>query len=89
MITTSQDAPVLDPHATASLSMELGMSKQQMIERIRERNRSASNEFLVKFDEEALQTYLSRLTTLQDHRGRSSVWVRKGVAPASVMRACA
>ena len=65
------------------------MSKQQMIERIREHNRSASSEFLVKFDEEALSTYLRRLTTLQDHRGRSSVWVRKGIAPASVMRACA
>lgn len=65
------------------------MSKQQMIEQICERNRSASSEFLVKFDEEALSTYLRRLTTLQDHRGRSSVWVRKGVASASVMRACA
>ena len=70
-------------------SMEFGMSKQQMMEMIRERNRSASNEFLVKFDEEALSTYLRRLTTLQDHRGRSSVWIRKGIAPASITRACA
>lgn len=65
------------------------MSKQQMIELIRQRNRSASNEFLVKFDEEALRNYLRRLTTIQGHRGRASVWVREGVAPASVMRACA
>lgn len=65
------------------------MSKQQMIDLIRQRNRSASNEFLVKFDEEALQTYLRRLTTLQDHRGRASVWVRQGIAPATITRACA
>ncbi|GAB4107944.1 MAG: hypothetical protein Kow00105_12670 [Phycisphaeraceae bacterium] len=65
------------------------MSKQQMIELIRQRNRSASSEFLVKFDEEALSNYLRRLTTLQGHRGRSSVWVRQGANPASVTRACA
>lgn len=65
------------------------MSKQQTIELIRQRNRSASSEFLVKFDEEALQNYLRRLTTLQGHRGRATVWTREGTAPASVMRACA
>ncbi len=65
------------------------MSKQQMIDLIRQRNRSASSEFLVKFDEDALKTYLRRLTTVQGHRGRSSVWVRSGIAPAATMRACA
>ena len=65
------------------------MSKQQMIEMIRERNQSASSDFLVKFDEEALRNYLARLTTLKDHRGRASVWVRTGIAPASTTRACA
>lgn len=62
------------------------MSKQQMIDLIQQRNRSASSEFLVKFDEEALQNYLSRLTTLQDHRGRATVWVRKGISPACITR---
>lgn len=52
------------------------MSKQQMIQAIRERNRSVSDEFLVRFDEKALQAYLSRLTNILGHRGRSSVWVR-------------
>jgi len=65
------------------------MSKQQMIEMIRERNRSASSDFLVRFDEDALRNYLQRLTTLQGNRGRSSVWVRTGIAPASTTRACA
>ncbi len=62
------------------------MSKQQMIDKIQERNRSASNEFLLKFDEEALQTYLCRLTTVQGNRGRTSVWVRRGDSPASITR---
>jgi len=65
------------------------MSKQQMIEQIRQRNRSASNEFLIKFDEQALRTYLRRLTTVHGHRGRSSIWVRDGSAPASMTRASA
>jgi hypothetical protein len=65
------------------------MSKQQMIDLIRQRNSSASTDFLVKFDEEALRIYLRRLTTVQGHRGRSSVWVRHGIAPASTTRACA
>lgn len=65
------------------------MSKQQIIEMIRQRNRSASSEFLVKFDEEALRTYLRRLTTLQGHRGPASTWVRQGIAPAAITRACA
>ncbi len=65
------------------------MSKQQMIDLIRQRNRSASSEFLIKFDEEALRTYLRRLTTVHGHRGRSSVWVRDGIASASITRACA
>jgi len=65
------------------------MSKQQMIEQIRERNHSASNEFLIKFDEQALRTYLRRLTTVHGHRGRSSIWVRDGAAPASMTRASA
>ena len=47
------------------------------------------SEFLVKFDEEALRTYLRRLTTVHGHRGRSSVWVRDGIASASITRACA
>jgi len=58
------------------------MSKQQMIEQIQQRNRSASPEFLERFDERALQTYLRRLTTVAGHRGRGSVWVREGSAPA-------
>jgi hypothetical protein len=89
MSTPFTEPSVNDADSPATLPVEIGMSKQQMIELIRERNRSASNEFLVKFDEEALRTYLRRLTHVQGNRGRSSVWVRRGIAPASIMRACA
>ena len=63
------------------------MSKQQMIEAIREHNRSAPDTFLVHFNEKALQSYLRRLTTVRGCRGRASVWVREGDTPAIVTRA--
>lgn len=62
------------------------MSKQQVIEQIQQRNRSAKSEFLASFDEEALQSYLRRLTSVVGRRGRSSVWVREGNTPAIVAR---
>jgi hypothetical protein len=62
------------------------MNKQQMIEQIRQRNQSASNEFLLDFDEQALEQYLQRLTSVVGQRGKDSVWVRTGDAPAVVSR---
>ena len=62
------------------------MNKQEMIEQIRSRNRSASVEFLVHFDEQALTSYLNRLTRINGRRGRDSVWVREGDSPAVVTR---
>ncbi|MEM1108696.1 MAG: hypothetical protein AAGH99_08405 [Planctomycetota bacterium] len=58
------------------------MSKQQMIEEIQLKNRSASPEFLERFDEMALKTYLRRLNTVVGRRGRGSVWVRESNSPA-------
>ncbi len=63
------------------------MSKQQMIEAIRQHNRSAPDTFLVAFEERALESYLRRLTTVQGRRGRGSVWVREAETPAIVTRA--
>jgi len=65
------------------------MSKSQMIELIRTKNRSANTEFLSGFDEASLQSYLRRLTELQGHRGRQSIWVRQTQQPAVVFRAVA
>jgi len=60
------------------------MSKQQIIDAIREHNRSAGQEFLIRFNEVALQTYLQRLTRVSGHRGRGSVWVRSGETAAAM-----
>ena len=65
------------------------MSKNEMIEKIRRCNRSASDEFLLSFDERTLGDYLSRLTNLNGRRGRNSVWVRQTTHPAVTQRACA
>ena len=62
------------------------MSKQEMIDAIRQRNRSAEPEFLLSFDEQTLQSYLHRLTHLIDHRGRQSGWVRDASSPSVVTR---
>lgn len=64
------------------------MSKQDLIAAIRQHNRTATPDFLVHFDEAALQTYLARLTTLNGQRGRDTGWVRTGAAPAVTERAC-
>ena len=62
------------------------MSKDQMIDRIRQCNQSARPEFLTRFDEPTLNSYLRRLTSLHNQRGRDSVWVRDGSSPAVVGR---
>ena len=65
------------------------MSKEQMISAIRERNRSATSEYLDHFDETALQTYLDRLTRVLGHRGPQSVWVRNTTERCIVSRVAA
>ena len=65
------------------------MSKEQMIEAIRTTNRGAQFDYLMRFDEQALQTYLNRLRHLHGHRGRESRWVRATTDRAVVMRTVA
>lgn len=65
------------------------MTKQQTIELIRQRNQSASTEFLTRFDERSLDTYLQRLSTISNIRGRASRWVRNTTSPAVTERVAA
>ncbi len=60
------------------------MSKQEIIEQIRRLNRSAPPDFLVSFEEQALENYLKRLALARAGRGRGSVWVRPGDCSAAV-----
>ena len=62
------------------------MTKQQTIDLIRQRNHSASTEFLTRFDERSLDVYLRRLSTVCDNRGRGSRWVRQTTSPAATER---
>jgi hypothetical protein len=63
------------------------MSKLQIIEAIRLKNRTANQAFLIAFDRRSLANYLKRLTTLDGHRGPASRWVRTGDTAAIVRRA--
>lgn len=65
------------------------MTKEQTIDLIRQRNQSASAEFLTRFDERSLDVYLRRLSTVCNHRGRASRWVRDTTSPAVTTRAAA
>ncbi len=62
------------------------MSKHEIIDAIRRQNRSAAVAFLTSFDEQALRSYLKRLSLLRGGRGRASHWVREGKSPAVVTR---
>ncbi len=62
------------------------MSKSEVIEQIRQLNRSAAPDFLVSFRPQALEEYLRRLSLARSGRGRASVWVRPGDCSASVTR---
>jgi hypothetical protein len=62
------------------------MSKQQLIEQIRQKTRGVPADFLETFDEPTLQQYLNRLTRVMGRRGRDSVWVRDGGAAAVASR---
>lgn len=65
------------------------MTKQQTIELIRQRNQSASTDFLTRFDEQSLNAYLRRLSTVCNQRGRASRWVRDTTSPAVTSRIAA
>lgn len=65
------------------------MNRHQLIEEIRQFNRSVTPEFLRNFDEETLHHYLRRLTMLHGHRGPDTAWIRDTPRPAVTMRLCA
>ncbi len=63
------------------------MSKQQLIEAIRKHNHSATQDFLMGFNEDALNNYLNHLEYRRRPRNSNSRWIRPGETPAVVMRA--
>jgi hypothetical protein len=61
-------------------------SKHELIDRIRQINRSADTRWLEAFDQSALFNYFEHLQVLMEPRGRSSVWRRRPETPAVVAR---
>lgn len=62
------------------------MSKQQLIEAIQVHNRSATQDFLMGFNEEALNNYLNHLEYRRRPRNGSARWIRPVETPAIVTR---
>ncbi len=61
-------------------------SKHELIDRIRQINRSADTRWLEAFDQSALFNYFEHLQVLMEPRGRSSIWRRRAETPAVVAR---
>ena len=62
------------------------LSKPQTIDAIIQINRSATKDFLDRFDTRSLKRYLDHLQLTQEPRGRCSVWIREGESRAIVTR---
>jgi hypothetical protein len=62
------------------------MSKEQLIDNIRQHNPTANSEFLFGFDEVALNRYLTHLRYLGRPRGAGSLWVRQPETAAVITR---
>lgn len=69
-----------DPSPTSRLTRE------QVIDRIMEFNRSARAEFLGSFDDQRLVHYLDHLVQTAKPRGPDAVWLRRGESPAIMSR---
>ncbi|MCC7390618.1 MAG: hypothetical protein IT431_17865 [Phycisphaerales bacterium] len=61
-----------------------GLSRLQLVERIMDRNRSATETYLGTFSDRALTSYLAHLDTVGQPRGGR--WERPGDTPAIVVR---
>lgn len=64
------------------------MSKQQLIDAIRRYNKSAKQEFLASFDDQALRSYLERLTAVYGGEGRAGECAGQEDTTATVTRPC-
>jgi hypothetical protein len=59
-------------------------SKNELIDRIRQINRTADPQWLERFDDSSLVDYLEHLQLLMEPRGRTSVWRRRAESRAAV-----
>jgi len=62
------------------------LNKDQIIDNIRQINRSAQKDWLMVFDTLALRKYLDHLQHTLEPRGGHSVWIRNNEGKAVVTR---
>lgn len=60
------------------------LTKQLIIDEIRQVNRNAPFEWLSLFSDGQLRSYLEHLQVAIEPRGRNSRWIRDGVLPSVV-----
>jgi len=70
----------------AGASAEARLTREQMVERILDLNKSATNDFLDRFEDPPLRNYLDHLIAASSPRGAQSRWIRRGDTPAIVSR---
>lgn len=62
------------------------MDKEHLIQAIRQRNPSAEPDFLISFNENALNQYLDHLHYMVRPRQERNLWVRSAETPAILGR---
>lgn len=77
-----------DPGATVVVVSVTGgeLSREQIVDRIIQINRTATMAFLSRFSDASLRDYLRHLSVADVPRGAGSAWVRTGETPAIVGR---
>lgn len=86
MISLTARAQRVRERAEPDPSVLTRLTREQVIDRIMELNRSARAEFLESFDDNRLNHYLDHLVSAAGPRGRDAVWVRRGESPAIMSR---
>ncbi len=75
-----------EAESLAGASAEARLTREQMVERILDLNKSATPTFLERFEDRPLRNYLDHLVAASSPRGAQSRWIRRGDTPAIVSR---
>lgn len=79
----ANDAPEISAMTPA---IETPLSREQVVDRIIQINKTATTAFLSRFEDQSLREYLRHLSMVNVPRGAQSAWVRPGDTPAIVGR---
>jgi hypothetical protein len=77
------DSVISEVHEQRTTDHAGNFRRRDMIEQIVRINASATADFLERFADRALQTYLDHLHAVQQPRGRRAIWVRPGDTAAA------